>query len=176
MKKTVFTGVGTAIITPMNANGVDYEAFERLLEWQIAEGVNALVVAGTTGEGSTLTDEEHKAIIKFAVDKIAGRVPVIAGTGSNNTKAVIEMNRKVEKLGVDGVLVVTPYYNKATQNGLISHYSAVADVSDKPVILYNVPSRTGCNILPATAAVLAEHFGEGDTSAFVKKMNEYVTK
>ena len=157
MKNTVFTGAATAVVTPLNKNGVDYEAFERLIEWQISEGIDAIVVAGTTGEGSTLTDEEHRQVLKFAVDKIAGRVPVIAGTGSNDTSYAIDLTKYACSIGADAMLVVTPYYNKATQNGLIKTFTAIADVSTKPVILYNVPSRTGCNILPKTCAVLAEH-------------------
>lgn len=157
MKNTVFTGAATAIVTPLNENGVDYEAFERLIEWQIQEGINAIVVAGTTGEGSTLTDDEHKAVLKFAVEKIAGRVPVIAGTGSNDTAYAIELTKYACEVGADAMLVVTPYYNKATQKGLIQSFTAIADASTKPIILYNVPSRTGCNIEPATCAALAEH-------------------
>ncbi len=157
MKKTVFTGAATAIVTPFQNNEVDYEAFARLIDWQISEGIDALVVCGTTGEASTLTDEEHRAVMKFAVDHVGGRVPVIAGTGSNDTAYAIDLTRYACEIGADAVLLVTPYYNKATQKGLIASFTAVADVSTKPVILYNVPSRTGCNILPATAAILAEH-------------------
>ncbi len=157
MKKTVFTGVATAIVTPMNENGVDYASFERLIEWQIEEGINAIVVAGTTGEGSTLTDAEHREVLKFAVDKIAGRVPVIAGTGSNDISYAVELTKYACSIGADAMLVVTPYYNKATQNGLIKSFTAIADASTKPIILYNVPSRTGCNIAPETCAVLAKH-------------------
>lgn len=157
MKKTVFTGIGTALITPLNENGIDYEAFGKLIEWQIEKGVNALVVCGTTGEGSTLTDEEHRSAIDFCVKTVKGRVPVIAGTGSNDTAYAIELTKHACECGVDGVLVVTPYYNKATQKGLISMFTAIADASTAPVILYNVPSRTGCNIEPSTVAVLAEH-------------------
>lgn len=157
MKKTVFKGAATAIVTPLDENGIDFERFGKLIEWQIAEGINAIVVCGTTGEASTLTDEEHKAAIKFAVDTVAGRIPVIAGTGSNDTPYAIELTQYACEVGADAVLVVTPYYNKATQKGLIASFTAIADASTKPVILYNVPSRTGCNILPATAAVLAEH-------------------
>ena len=157
MKKTVFTGAATAIITPFYNTEVDYDAFARLIDWQIAEGIDALVVCGTTGEASTLTDEEHRAVMKFAVERVAGRVPVIAGTGSNDTAYAIELTRYACEIGADAVLLVTPYYNKATQKGLIASFTAVADASTKPVILYNVPSRTGCNILPATAAILAEH-------------------
>ncbi len=157
MKKTVFTGIATAIITPLNKDGIDYEAFGRLIDWQIEEGVNALVVCGTTGEGSTLTDEEHRAAIDFSVKRVNGRIPVIAGTGSNDTAYAIELTKHACECGVDGVLVVTPYYNKATQKGLIEMFTAIADVSTAPVILYNVPSRTGCNIEPKTVAALAEH-------------------
>ena len=157
MKNTVFTGVATAIITPLNKNGIDFEKFGKLIEWQIAEGINAIVVCGTTGESSTLTDEEHRAAIKFCVDKVAGRVPVIAGTGSNDAAYAIDLTKFACEAGADAMLVVTPYYNKATQNGLIKLFTAVADASTKPIILYNVPSRTGVNITPATCKVLAEH-------------------
>ena len=157
MKKTVFTGAATAIITPFKNNKVDFESFERLINWQIDEGIDALVVCGTTGEASTLTDDEHREVIKFAVEVVGGRVPVIAGTGSNDTDYAIDMTKFACEAGADAVLVVTPYYNKATQKGLIKSFTAIADAATKPVILYNVPSRTGCNILPATAAVLAEH-------------------
>ncbi len=157
MKKTVFTGAATAIVTPFRNNEVDYEAFGRLIEWQIAEGIDAIVACGTTGEGSTLTDEEHREVIRYAVEKVAGRVPVIAGTGSNDTAYAIDLTQYACEVGADAMLLVTPYYNKATQNGLIKSFEAVADVSTKPIILYNVPSRTGCNLLPATAAVLADH-------------------
>ena len=157
MKKTIFTGAATAIITPLCENGVDFEQFGRLIEWQINEGIDAIVVCGTTGEASTLTDDEHREAIKFAIDKVAGRVPVIAGTGSNDTAYAIELTKFACEAGADAMLVVTPYYNKATQKGLIASFTAIADASTKPLILYNVPSRTGCNILPATAAVLAEH-------------------
>jgi len=157
MKNTVFKGMATALVTPMTATGVDYDALARLIEFQLEAGINALVSVGTTGESATLEPEERKAVIRFTVKQVAGRVPVIAGTGTNNTEHVLEFTRSACGDGADAVLVVTPYYNKATQNGLISHYSAVADVSDKPVILYNVPSRTGCNLLPATLAVLADH-------------------
>ena len=157
MKKTVFKGAATAIVTPMTKDGVDYENFEKLIEWQIKEGIDAIVVAGTTGEGSTLSDEEHREVLKFAVEKIAGRVPVIAGTGSNDIKYAIELTKYACSVGADAMLVVTPYYNKATQNGLIKSFTAIADASTKPIILYSVPSRTGCNITPETCAVLAKH-------------------
>lgn len=157
MKKPVFEGVATALITPLTPDGIDYTAFERLINWQIDEGVNALVVCGTTGESSTLTDEEHRKAIEFAVKCAGGRVPVIAGTGSNDTAYALELTEFSCKAGVDGVLAVTPYYNKATQKGLIKMYSALADKATVPVILYNVPSRTGVNILPETVAELAKH-------------------
>ena len=158
MKNTVFTGAATAIITPMNAKGeVDYEAFGRLIDWQIEQGIDAIVATGTTGEASTLTDEEHKEVLRFAVERVAGRVPVIAGTGSNDTAYAVELTKYACEIGADAMLVCTPYYNKATQGGLIQSFTAIADVSTKPVILYNVPSRTGCNITPATCAKLAEH-------------------
>ncbi len=157
MKKTVFTGVGTAIVTPMNANGVDYEAFGRLIDWQIEEGINALVIAGTTGEGSTLTDAEHREVLRFAMEKTNHRVPLVAGTGSNDTAYAIELTKFACELDYDAMLLVTPYYNKATQRGLIESFTAIADASTKPCILYNVPSRTGCNLTPASCAVLAKH-------------------
>ncbi len=157
MKKTVFTGAATAIVTPFKNNEVDYDTFARLIDWQISEGIDALVVCGTTGEASTLTDDEHRDVIAFAVKHVAGRVPVIAGTGSNDVAYAIDLTKFACEAGADAMLLVTPYYNKATQKGLIASFTAIADVSTKPVILYNVPSRTGCNILPQTAAVLAEH-------------------
>lgn len=157
MKKTVFTGAATAIITPFKDGKIDYESFAKLINWQIDEGIDAIVVCGTTGEASTLTDEEHIDAIKFCVETVAGRVPVIAGTGSNDTAYAIELTSHACEAGADAVLVVTPYYNKATQKGLIEMFTAIADASTVPVILYNVPSRTGCNILPATAARLADH-------------------
>ena len=153
----IFRGVATALITPLTEQGIDYEQFGQLVDWQIAEGINALVVCGTTGESSTLTDKEHRDAISFVVERAAGRVPVIAGTGSNDTAYAIELTRFACEAGADACLVVTPYYNKATQNGLVAMYNAIADASTKPLIVYNVPSRTGCNILPATYARLAEH-------------------
>ena len=157
MKQTIFEGVATAIVTPMNESGIDYETFARLIEWQIESGVQAIVAAGTTGEGSTLTDEEHKEVLKFCVDQVRGRVPVIAGTGSNDTAYAISLTEYACEIGADAMLLVTPYYNKATQKGLIASFTAIADASTKPCILYNVPSRTGCNLLPETVAVLADH-------------------
>ena len=153
----IFRGVATALITPLNESGIDFSAFARLIDWQIAEGVAALVIAGTTGEGSTLTDEEHRAAVRFAVEHTAGRVPVIAGTGSNDTAYAVDLTKYCCEVGADAMLVVTPYYNKATQNGLIKMYTTIADASTKPLILYNVPSRTGVNIQPKTCAALADH-------------------
>ena len=157
MSNPIFRGAATAIITPMKENTIDYEAYGKLIDWQISEGINAIVAAGTTGEGSTLTDEEHREVIRYTVQRVAGRVPVIAGTGSNDTAYAIDLTRYSCEVGADAMLVVSPYYNKATQNGLIKSFTAIADASDKPIILYNVPSRTGCNILPKTAAALSEH-------------------
>lgn len=157
MKNTIFTGAATAIVTPLNEKGIDFEAFSKLINWQIEEGIDAIVVAGTTGEGSTLTDAEHKEAIKFCVETVAGRVPVIAGTGSNDIAYAISLTKYACEIGADAMLLVTPYYNKATQNGLIKSFTAVADASTKPCILYNVPSRTGCNLKPETCAALAKH-------------------
>ena len=158
MKNTIFTGMATALVTPMTTDGsIDYEAFARFIEFQIAKGIDALVVMGTTGENATIEYAEQYKIVRFVVKQVAGRVPVIAGTGTNNTHHVLENTKAACAAGVDAILVVTPYYNKATQNGLIAHFTAVADVSTVPVILYNVPGRTGCNLLPKTVAKLAEH-------------------
>ena len=156
-RKPIFTGAASALITPMNASGVDYENFRKLINWQIEEGIDALVIAGTSGEASTLTDEEHREVLKFAVEVVDGRVPVIAGTGSNDTDYAIDLTKYACEIGCDAMLVVTPYYNKATQKGLIKMFTAIADASTKPIILYNVPSRTGVNIEPATYAALADH-------------------
>ena len=154
----VFTGAGVAIVTPMKENGdVNFEKLGEILEEQIAGGTDAIIICGTTGESSTLTVEEHLETIKYAIDKVNKRIPVIAGTGSNCTETAMHMSAEAEKFGADGVLVVTPYYNKATQKGLIQHYTKIANAISIPVILYNVPSRTGVNIQPATAAYLAEH-------------------
>ena len=157
MKNRIFTGAATAIITPLNERGIDFDKFGRLIDWQIESGIDAIVVAGTTGEASTLTDEEHKEAIRFAVERVAGRAPVIAGTGSNDTAYAIELTKYACEAGADAVLLVTPYYNKATQRGLIASFSAIADASTKPCILYNVPSRTGCNLLPRSVKELAKH-------------------
>ena len=157
MKKPVFTGAGVAIVTPMNADGsINFEEFGRMIEDQIANQTDAIVVCGTTGEASTMPDEEHLACIEYCVQKVAHRVPVIAGTGSNDTAHGISLTRAAEKLGVDGVLLVTPYYNKTSQTGLIAHFTALANCTSLPVILYNVPSRTGVNILPETAYELSK--------------------
>ncbi len=153
----LFQGAATAIITPLTSKGIDYKQFERLITWQIDSGIDAIVVCGTTGEGSTLTDAEHKKAIEFVVKTTSGAVPVIAGTGSNETDYAIELTQFSTKAGADGVLVVTPYYNKATQNGLVQMYNLIADNSGVPVVLYNVPSRTGVNIEPSTYVRLAEH-------------------
>jgi len=157
MKNTVFTGAATAIITPFHEGRIDFDAFGKLIEWQIEQGIDAIVAVGTTGEGPTLTDAEHKEAIRFCVEKVNGRVPVIAGTGSNDIAYAIELTKFSCQVGADAMLLVTPYYNKATQKGLIASFKAVADASTKPCILYNVPGRTSCNITPETYAVLAEH-------------------
>ena len=151
----VFTGAGVAIVTPFKENGeVNYEKFGELVEFQIANSTDAIIVCGTTGESSTLTHEEHLDVIKYCEEKVAGRVPVVAGTGSNCTETAIYLSTEAEKYGVDGLLLVSPYYNKATQKGLYAHYKAIADSVKIPCILYNVPSRTGCNILPETVIKL----------------------
>ncbi len=157
MKNTIFTGAATALVTPLNKDGVDYVNLERLIEWQIESGIDAIVSVGTTGEGSTLTDKEHRDVMKFCVEKVNGRVPVIAGTGSNDIAYAIDLTKYACEIGADAMLLVTPYYNKATQKGLIESFTAIADASTKPCILYNVPSRTGCNLTPESAAVLAKH-------------------
>ena len=153
----IFRGVATALITPMTHDGVDYPALGRLIDWQIAEGVNALVIAGTTGEASTLSDEEHRELLRYSAQRVAGRIPVIAGTGSNDTAYAISLTKYACEVGCDAMLVVTPYYNKATQNGLVQMYTAIANASTKPIIVYNVPSRTGVSIQPATYQKLAQH-------------------
>ena len=156
MKKIIFRGCGTAISTPFNEEGVNLKEFARLIEEQINNHVDSIIVCGTTGESATMTEEERLQAIECAVKTSNGRIPIIAGTGSNNTKAVIEMNKKVEKLGVDGLLIVTPYYNKTTQQGLIEHYKTIAQNTNLPIILYNVPSRTGVNIKPETCLELSK--------------------
>jgi len=155
MKKIIFKGCGTAIVTPFTEDGVNFEEFKKLIEDQIANKVDSIIVCGTTGESSTMTLEERKETIKFAVDTVNKRIPVIAGTGGNCTKSVIEMTKYAESVGVDGALIVTPYYNKTTQEGLIAHYTAIAKETSLPIILYSVPGRTGVNILPKTCKELS---------------------
>ena len=157
MKNTVFTGAGVAIITPFRDGKIDYEDFARIIEFQIANGTDAIIVCGTTGEASTLSDDEHIDAIEFAVKQTAGRIPVIAGTGSNDTAYAIWLTKEACRVGADALLVVTPYYNKASVKGLINHFTAIADASTKPIILYNVPSRTGCNIPLSVYRELAKH-------------------
>ena len=156
MKKILFKGCGTAISTPFDENGVNFKEFEKLVENQIQNKVDAIIVCGTTGEASTMTTEEKLDTIKHAIKTSKGRIPIIAGTGGNNTKQVIEYSKQVEKLGVDGLLIVTPYYNKCTQNGLIEHYKEIAKNVSLPIILYSVPSRTGVNIEPKTCLELSK--------------------
>ena len=157
MKKTIFTGAATAIVTPFKNGEVDYDMYGTLIDWQIEQGIDAIVTVGTTGEGPTLTHEEHREVIRYCVEKVAHRVPVIAGTGSNCTEEAIGLTKFAAQVGADAALLVTPYYNKATQAGLVASFTAVADAADLPCVLYNVPSRTGCNIQPATVVKLAEH-------------------
>jgi len=157
MKNTIFTGMASAIVTPMTPTGIDYEALGRFLEFQIENGINGIVVMGTTGENATIEPEDQKRVIAYTVEKVNHRVQVIAGTGTNNTAHVLANTRNACEVGADAILVVTPYYNKATQKGLIQHFTTVADASTVPMIMYNVPSRTGCNLLPKTVAALAEH-------------------
>ena len=157
MRQPIFKGIATALITPFRDGQVDYEAMGRLIDWQIESGINALVICGTSGEGPTLTDAEHRECIRFAVERAAGRVPIIAGTGSNDTAYAISLTKYACEVGADAMLVVTPYYNKATQSGLVASFNAIADASTKPLIVYNVPSRTGCGIKPETYARMAEH-------------------
>ncbi len=156
MKEIIFKGCGTAIITPFNENGINFEEFKKLIEFQIANKADSIIVCGTTGESSTMTVEEKKQVIKFAVETINHRIPVIAGTGGNCTAQVIDFTKWAENIGVDGALIVTPYYNKTTQEGLIAHYSTIANETNLPIILYNVPSRTGLNISPYACKKLSE--------------------
>ena len=168
----IFRGVATALITPTDENGIDFAALKKLINWQIDEGINALVICGTTGEGSTLSDQEHRDALQCAVETAAGRVPIIAGTGSNDTSYAIELTKFACSIGCDGMLCVTPYYNKATQKGLVAMYSAIGGASTKPIILYNVPSRTGVNIEPATYVELAKH----PRIAGIKEANGNISK
>ena len=157
MKKTIFKGAGVAIITPFTEDGVNYDELGRIIEDQIANGTDAIVITGTTGESSTMSDEEHKEAIRYTVEKVNKRIPVIAGTGSNETSYAIQLSKYAEEVGADGLLLVTPYYNKATQKGLVAHYTAIADAVNIPIILYNVPSRTGVTIQIPTFVELAKH-------------------
>ena len=157
MKKRIFTGAGVAILTPMHEDGsINYDEFKKLIDWQIENGTDAVIVCGTTGECATMTEEEHLDCIRFAKKYVNGRVPVIAGAGSNDTAFAVQMVKECEKIGVDGLLVVTPYYNKTSQRGLIAHYKAVAAATSLPIIMYSVASRTGVNILPATCKELSK--------------------
>lgn len=153
----MFKGSGVAIVTPFKDDTIDFQKLEELLEWHVKEGTDAIIICGTTGESATMSFEEQKEAIKFTVEKIDNRISVIAGTGSNNTKSSIELSKYSEEIGADGLLIVTPYYNKTTQIGLIKHYTAIADNVNIPIIIYNVPGRTGLNILPDTVAKLSEH-------------------
>lgn len=158
LKQPIFTGAGVAIITPMFEDGsINYDELGRLIDWQIEQGTDAIVICGTTGESACMTDNEHIDCISFAVKRTAGRVPVIAGAGSNDTRYAVELSKEAKSLGADALLHVTPYYNKTSQRGLVAHFTAVADATDLPIILYNVPSRTGVNILPDTYHILSEH-------------------
>ena len=171
---SIFTGAGVAIVTPMNQDGsVNYEVFGNIVEDQIAGGTDCIIVCGTTGEASTLTHEEHLECIKFVVDKVNKRIPVVAGTGSNCTATAVKLSIEAEEAGADGLLVVTPYYNKATQKGLIDHFTKVAEAVKLPIIMYNVPSRTGCNILPATAAKL---FNEVENIVGIKEASGNISQ
>ncbi|MBP1560319.1 MAG: 4-hydroxy-tetrahydrodipicolinate synthase [Oscillospiraceae bacterium] len=158
MKNTIFTGAGVAIVTPMNADGsINWDEFGRMIDFQIENSTDAIIVCGTTGEASTMTDEEHIECIRYCVERVNKRVPVIAGTGSNDTKYAIDLSKEAEKLGADALLVVTPYYNKTSQRGLVAHFTAIADSVNIPIILYNVPSRTGVNIALDTYITLSKH-------------------
>ena len=157
MKQKIFTGSGVAIITPFTENGINFEELGRIIEDQIVGGTDAIVITGTSGESATMSDEEHRQAIKYAVDKVNKRIPVVAGAGSNETAYAVELAKHAEEVGADAILVVTPYYNKCTQNGLVAHYYKIADSVNIPLILYNVPSRTGVNIKPETYAKLAKH-------------------
>ena len=175
MKKTIFRGAGVAIITPFTETGVNYPELGRIIEDQIAGGTDAIIITGTTGESATMTDAEHREAIRFAVEKVAGRIPVVAGTGSNETSYAIELSKYAEQVGADALLLVTPYYNKCTQNGLIAHYTAIADSVNIPAILYTVPSRTGVSIKTETYAALSKHprivavkEASGDLSAILR--------
>lgn len=175
MKNIIFTGAAVAIVTPFTEDGINFSELKKLIDFNIENGSDAIVIAGTTGESSTMTDEEHREVIRFTVEYVNKRVPVIAGTGSNDTLYAVELSKYAESVGADALLLVTPYYNKATQSGLIKHYNYIADRVNIPIILYNVPSRTGVNIAPETYAELAKHprivaakEASGDLSAIAK--------
>lgn len=175
MKKLVFEGAGVAIVTPFGPDGICFEELGRLIDFNIDNGTDAIIITGTTGEAATMSDEEHKAAIKFAVEHVKGRVPVVAGTGSNDTAYAVQLSQWAEQAGADALLVVTPYYNKATQQGLIAHFTRIADAVNIPLILYNVPSRTGVTIQPETYQALSKHSNivavkeaGGDFSAILK--------
>ena len=170
----IFTGAGVAIVTPMNMDGsVNYEKLAELIDFQIENGTDSIIICGTTGESATLSEEEHSEVIRFCIKHVNKRVPVIAGTGSNCTATAVKLSKEAEADGADGLLVVTPYYNKATQNGLIAHYTAIANAVSIPIIMYNVPSRTGCNMLPATAAKL---FKEVDNIVGIKEASGNISQ
>lgn len=179
MKKIIFKGAGVALVTPMNNDGsVNYEELEKLIEFQISNGTDAIITCGTTGESATLSEEEHHKVIEFTVKKVSGRIPVIAGTGSNCTETALRHSIEAENLGVDGLLIVTPYYNKTSQEGIINHYKYIADRVHIPIILYNVPSRTGVNIKPETYLELSKHpnicavkEANGDISSIAKTIS-----
>jgi len=175
MKDIIFTGAAVAIVTPFTEDGINFSELKKLIDFNIENGTDAIVIAGTTGESSTMTDEEHREVIRFTVEYVNKRVPVIAGTGSNDTVYAVELSKYAESVGADALLLVTPYYNKTTQTGLIKHYNYIADRVNIPIILYNVPSRTGVNIAPETYAELAKHprivatkEASGDLSAIAK--------
>ena len=175
MKRLIFKGAGVAIVTPFNEDGINFDELGKLIDYQIENSTDAIIIAGTTGESAAMTDEEHKEVIKFAVDRVNKRVPVIAGAGSNDTAYAIQLSQYAEKVGADALLLVTPYYNKCTQNGLVAHYTKIADSVNIPIITYNVPSRTGVNIKPETYKKLSEHprivatkEANGDLSSIVR--------
>lgn len=175
MKDIIFKGAGVAIVTPFNSNGVDYDELKRLIDFNIDNGTDAIIITGTTGESATLSDDEHKEVIEFTVKYVNKRIPVIAGTGSNDTEYAVQLSKHAESVGVDGLLIVTPYYNKTTQKGLVEHFNYIADRVNIPIILYNVPSRTGVNITPNTYLELSKHprivavkEANGDISSILK--------
>ena len=175
MKRIIFRGAGVAIVTPFDESGINFDELGRLIDYQIENSTDAIIITGTTGESATMTDDEHKAAIKFAVEHVNKRVPVVAGAGSNDTSYAIQLSQYAEKIGADALLLVTPYYNKCTQNGLVAHYKKIADNVDLPIILFNVPSRTGVNIKPETYQKLSEHprivavkEANGDLSSIVR--------